>query len=335
MTLEVIGAGLVSPAGLSSTEHVFFLRAGVTLPARSPFLTAEDRRVPVAYCPWIGARASVAERLERMAEAALAEADPPRPGADPIALLLCVPPPRPGLTDADTSALGDRIARRLGARAVTRFQGEAGAFAALGRARSLLSGGAAGAVVLVAADSLVSPEALADRLARPPSPYAEAPLDPGEGSAALVLVPPARGRAAGRTPLGTIDAAATAPGAATDDDDEIVDGAAMTAALRALPRGAPARAVFGQARVDGLRAREWEIAVARSAERLHPEHEVYCLEESTGALGAAAGAMHLAYGLAVLRHAATREPTARDAPFYAWAISRDGTRGIAAARVPP
>ena len=67
------------------------------------------------------------------------------------------------------------------------------------------------------------------------------------------------------------------------------------------------------------------------ADRFEQEHEVACPEGAIGAVGAAAGAVSLVYGLAVMRHGATEDPKAAEAPFLAWAISPDGTRGAALA----
>jgi hypothetical protein len=59
------------------------------------------------------------------------------------------------------------------------------------------------------------------------------------------------------------------------------------------------------------------------------------IDTELGAVGAAAGAMNLAYGLAVVDHRTTDAPVQEGDPFLAWAISRDGTRGLAAVSVKP
>jgi hypothetical protein len=53
------------------------------------------------------------------------------------------------------------------------------------------------------------------------------------------------------------------------------------------------------------------------------------VETRLGRLGAAAGLFNVAYGASVLHHDATEREVAPGSPALAWAISRDGTRGVA------
>jgi hypothetical protein len=135
--------------------------------------------------------------------------------------------------------------------------------------------------------------------------------------------------------LGHVLSSATAAGSSTDEDDAIVDGVALTQLLRAASFGAPLGAVFGQIEVDALRQTEWLLAAARVATQLESEHESRCLEGEIGIVGAASGLMSLAYGFAFLRHGAARRERAAQTPFAAWAIARDGRRGLAIAETAP
>ncbi|KYF93949.1 hypothetical protein BE20_05400 [Sorangium cellulosum] len=337
MKLAVVGLGLVSPAGITSSEHVFYLRARVPPPAASPFLLAGGRRLSVGFCPWIGARERAAARIARIALTAMVEATRPllhparAPGLDRIALVLVAASPRPGLSRDDVREVEAALAARLGVVDPLRFRGEAGCFAGLRAAEELLAGGQARAVAIVAADSLISIERLRHWVSHPPSPWAAEVPRPSEGAAALVVTTPDAARLARLPLLGTVHGAAVVQGRSTDADDAIVDGAAMTQALRDLPRIGRVGAVFGQLQVGSLRQTEWLLALARSGERFEPEHEATCPEVEVGVVGAAAGAFNLAYGLATLRHGATESPAAAGAPMLAWAISPDGTRGVAMA----
>ncbi|WP_438007178.1 hypothetical protein WME89_53150 [Sorangium sp. So ce321] len=334
MKLAVVGLGLVSPAGITSSEHVFYLRARVPAPQASPFLLASGQRLSVGFCPWIGARERAAARIARMALAAMDEATRPlhsAPGLDRLALVLVAASPRPGLSRDDVREVEAALAARLGGLEPLQFPGEAGCFAGLRAAEELLAAGRARAVVIVAADSLISIERLRHWVSRPPSPWAAEVPRPSEGAAALVVTAPDAARLARLPLLGTVHGAAIVEGRSTDADDAIVDGVAMTQALRDLPRAGRVGAVFGQLQVGSLRQTEWLLALARTGERFEPEHEVSCPEVDVGVVGAAAGAFNLAYGLATLRHGATGSPAASGAPMLAWAISPDGTRGVALA----
>ncbi|MGK3986475.1 hypothetical protein WME99_25745 [Sorangium sp. So ce136] len=336
MRLAVVGLGLVSPAGLTSAEHVFFLRAGAPPPQPSPFVLARGDALPVGFCPWLGARASLPERIGALALAALDEAIAPLDGVLDLGPSLLFAGTPGGLGESERASVERLLSRRLG-RGVepNRLPGAAAPFAALGQAAAVLGGGGPRAAVLVAADSLVSVPCLADLLARSPSPWALARPQPAEGAAALVVMDPAvAGRH--RVPvLGHVLDAAVAQGASTDDDDEIVDGTALTRLLRAAPRAAPLGAVFGQLEVDSLRQAEWLLAAARSSAQIESEHESRCLEAEIGVVGAASGLMSLVFGLAFLRHGAARAERAARAPFAAWVISRDGVRGLAVAEAAP
>jgi hypothetical protein len=333
VSLAVLGTGLVSPFGLTAAEHAFFLRAHVPEPPPAPFEDAEGAAVDAYHCDWIDLDASFADRALALARAALGEALEGEPAASSgRSLLLCAPAPRPGASAADLDALAVALADTLAAGTPpARFEGEAGAFAALVEAEARLAVRSVEEVVLVAVDSLVSVAALLDARARPPSPWAAREPLPSEAAAVLRLGRASRGARA----LGTLLSSAVRAGSSSDHDDEPVDGDAMTELLGEL---APARVryAFGQAEVGALRQREWAIATARLADRFRGSLEWPSVELEIGRVGAAAGAACLVYGLAALRHDAVGDETAsateRAEPFVAWAISPDGTRGAALAR---
>ncbi|MDC0684515.1 hypothetical protein [Sorangium atrum] len=325
MKLTVLGLGLVSPAGASARDHVFFPRAGAPPPPPSPFIGPDGRRIDARYCPWIRPSQADAGRLLALARGAVAEALAALPGGDAAGIprFVVAPAPRPGLPEGALSEL----ARALGP-AAQRFTGAAGAFAALARIAELLAGGAGGAALLVGVDSFAGVDALAERRRRPESPWLLAPPPPSEGAGALLVASAEQASRWGLAGVGEIVASRYAPGRATDEDDEPVDAAAMTALLRSLPSAAGSiQAVFGQGRVGALRCREWQFTTARCAERLSPSYFDRCLEAEIGELGAAAGVMGLACAFATVRHGAAPPEAGRS--FVAWAISRDGTRGIA------
>lgn len=330
-------AGLVSPAGLTLRDHAFFLRARAPAPAPSPFLGADDERLRARYCPWLGARAPLVERLVALATAAVDDALAPLHRAAAIEhphLIVCMASPWAGLEAADCAAVERALASALPGAALERMPGAAGAFAALERAQQILARDESAVVVIVVVDSLISIEAIGHLVTHPPSFWAKLPLAPSEAAAALVLMKATRCRRLALRPIGELHGAATAVGAANDDNDDGVDGGAMTAALGRLPSSAGrVRTTFGQIGTDDLRRQEWTFATTRSSERFELDHELHCIEDTLGLLGAAAGGVSVAHGLATLLHDAARGPETQGAPFFAWAISRDGTRGVAACSV--
>jgi hypothetical protein len=334
VNLAVVGTGLVSPAGITPRDHVFYLRAGVLVPPPSPFVKGDDERVDVQYCTWIGGRAPMGERLVRMSRAAVHEAwtsaGPSLDGAD-VPLFLCTGRPRPGLTEADRRPLVEALRAQTHAREIVDAWGAAGVFGALREARERIDAGAR-AVLLVAADSHIAVDAIAKDVALPPSYWAIDPQPLSEAAAALLVMEP-RVAIRERLPvLATILDSRMGTGTSTDDDDEIVDGAAMTAALRTLPFDGPVHLILGQYMVDYMRRQEWVFAEARNASRFDPDYAHLTVETRVGRIGAAAGLFNLAYGISMLRHDTTERPFPPGARMLAWAISRDGVRGIAAVK---
>jgi hypothetical protein len=333
MNLAIIGTGLVSPVGLTPLHHASFLRAGLGLHPASAFVGSDGATVHVFHCPWLGAKRSVAERLGALGVHALREAIEPLKRVpllkpEDAALFVCVSRPRPGLTDADrqsaVKALTD--ATMIPLRQV--FTGAASFFGALGVAGNFVSTGRVRAAVVVAVDSFVSLEAVRVELNTPPSAWFREPPPLSEAAAAVVLMkgPEARELALS---LGTVHYASALKGQGNDDDDDLVDGATLQALFNQVPDlGAPLVRAYGQDEVDRLRHTEWTCASARTTARFDRVVTTACVERWTGRVGSAAGAMQLVYALAAERHHAMQ---AGAGPFVAWAISRDGTRGLCAA----
>lgn len=325
--------GLVSPFGCSAREHVFFRRAHVPGPFAPPFERADGAPTRVYFCPWIDAGLSPAERLTALASAALDEALLPlvEDSAPMPALRIVLARSRPGLDARAQDAVGDALQARFRPPSLGRFWAEAGVFAALKEAEVELARDEAGMIAIVAADSHVSVDWLAHAVEHPPTIWETERPRPSEAAAALVVMSP-KGAQRRRVPiLARIHRSALALGASSDDNDEPVDAAAMGAALRELG-GAPVFHAFGQGLCDDLRREEWHRAIARQATRFWDcTHD--CLEREIGCLGAAAGAANLVHGAALLRLSAG-EDHARE-PFLAWAISRDGTRGVASVSIEP
>jgi hypothetical protein len=104
MSPVIVGIGMVSPAGLTPRANACVLWASALPPTASPFLREDGEAVPVTYCPWLGARLGMRERMTAMATAALDDALRPLRERSPSAvppLLFCSPRGRPGLAPED------------------------------------------------------------------------------------------------------------------------------------------------------------------------------------------------------------------------------------------
>jgi hypothetical protein len=331
MTSIIAGAGLASPAGLTTQDHAFFPALYVPSLGAAVFYQSDDTPLDVRYARWLGTGAPPAERVARLAHTALAEALGAFAALHPgvrVPLLLITSAPRPGWSQGDIDTVVAHLEDQGTVSVAGRYQGAAQAFTALTSVPQLL--GEHEAVAMVAADSFVSLPFLEELVARPPCEWALQPRPPSEGAGALLFV--RRPDEALGGPRGQVDAAAVVAGPSRDDNDEIVDGRAMTAALRQLPLGPVVPLVCGQFEVDALRTQEWRLAIVREKARFEPGCAYARLEALVGRVGAAAGVMSIAYGLALVRHKVLLREKARPLPYLAWAISPDGLRGVAACR---
>jgi hypothetical protein len=248
------------------------------------------------------------------------------PGKGDVQVMLCVSRERPGVSGGVLDELSKALSQHG---TVQRFSSDAGSFEALRRAASTVRKRQARVVVVAAVDSFVDLEALDELVLHGTSEWNLERPAPSEGAAAVALMDSDDARNARIALVGEVHGSSVARGQSNDDNDEVVDGSAMTVVLRSLPARAPAMSAFGPLKVDLLRHDEWQLATARTAERFARECTFTCLESRVGRLGAASGLASLVYGLAVHMHRAAPTVEASTAPFYAWAVSPDGTRGAA------
>ena len=331
--LSVVGAGLVSPSGATLEEHVFFLRAESTMSSARAFVDAEGELLGVVHCPWLDPSMPLPRRIAALARgaarSALAGAAGQPWATARLPAMLVTAAPWSVFSDEDAAQVEGALKQSLPLDFGSRLHGAAGFFHGLAIAHQWLASGSVPAVVLVTADSWVGVEALSLAY-RPARRWERVPAYLAEGAAALVLV---RGGTEADAPCwGRIRFAAARPGTGRDDDDVPVDGAAMTALVREAVASRPFSHSFGQHNVDALRHRTFAFAGARTMRAFEPECRLVCVEDSIGRVGAAAGGVHLAYGLGIERHGAALY--GGGGPFLAWAVSADGTRGLAVAEGP-
>jgi hypothetical protein len=334
---------MVSPLGLSPEQHAFFVRAEVGPAAPGAFLDADGETIPVAYCPWLGAKTAVAERLSALGKRALGAALRPvfqsavASGAQPtLALFAVTAAPREGLGEEDRRTLEQALGAAVRS-PCNRLTGEAGFFQGLAEARAVLAAGTAGAVAIVGVDSLVCAARVASFQRGSMSPWDPKLPRASEGAAAVVVTTPAEARRLRLDVIATIRSSAVAVGSGTDDDDAAVDGAAMAVLIGGVQFATRARigASFGQHGLGSLRNQEWEMAAARNAIAFEDTCPMISVEHEIGYLGAAAGAMGFVHGATVIHHDAWPSRSREIESFVAWAISADGMRGLCAATPGP
>ncbi len=316
IALDILGAGAVTPAGLTAAQTCAAVRAavaGLSLDLMSEPFGAEQlvARIPAHW----SLRRSEADWLANMALRAVREALRDAPQARRA--LFLVPPEafraHPGLVEADAA----RLLARVMAEAGVAFGPESrvldgGAGAALGAlvfAEEVLAQGRADEVVLVGVDSYLNPEDLrrlqsANRLLGPDNAQG---LVPGEGAVAVRL---------GRRGSGGGGGAVTLHGVATTREPDRVDGERWSQgrALLAAFAGAAGEDGSAEPHVDfvisttnGERYVQWEAVLARTRffRTRRPHLPVVCPAMSVGDIGAAAAPLMLmlAWDAFVRRHA--------------------------------
>ena len=109
------------------------------------------------------------------------------------------------------------------------------------------------------------------------------------------------------------------------------DGQATTALIERVAPPASLRVAraYGQAQVDDLRRSEWTYACARQVSRIHERIANLCVEAFVGRTGGAAGLVQVAYAVARERALPIDSLQPGAGRVFCWAISADGTRGLA------
>jgi hypothetical protein len=304
---------LVSPLGLSPSEHVFLRRAEVSPHSSGAFVDKEGNTLPLHDCAWIPASRPWSSRVRLLAQLALSRAAP-LPNKAPVILIA---PPEALEGDFDLAR-----SLSLGGRAiVAKHTGSAAYLAALQDAAEMLE--REPQVIVLAVDSHLSRGRLEEWFAARHSRFTRNPLPPCEGAAAVRLVP------ARRAPLaGKVLSVAWGRSPATDRNDLPADGAALTQSLTDL--GMPARIplVVGPRDEDPLRMRDFHIAATRHYARFESA-EMPSLEGKMGTFGSAAGLMSAVFALAWLRHDLPLPATGGKRAAVSWARSEDGVTGAA------
>lgn len=327
--LVIAGIGLSSSLGVRSVEHVVFARAG--LPEPSPIVFRrkdDDKPVRARWARWLGPALSLEQRLATLAEHAVKEALTGLSDDDASALHVRVAMDESTTADARRHVV-DSLRALTHARSIDVAADRASAFAWL---EAALQEGVR-PTLLVGVDSLVALESIDALLGRPSSPWARAPLAPGEGAGALLVMSEHDARSCRLGVLATVLDARTAPGRGTERDDQLVEGEATTWLLSNVRTEGPIRLTFGSFSTDDLRAREWHLGTARNAARFAGTGYGASIENLVGRVRAAASAMTLAHAVSAVRHGDGVAADERTCNAIAWGMDGDGLRGVASLRV--
>lgn len=333
--LEVLGAGAVTPAGLTVRQTCAAIRAGLTgfglVSLAEPLGTEQQvARIPGHWSLRPDAPGWLASLAARALREALSDAGPPQ-GAGRALFLI---PPESARSAPDDAAAPQELLDRLLAAVPAGFNpasrvldgGAAAALGCLALAAETVAEGAATEVLVLGVDSLVNPADLrrlgeARRLAGPDNAQG---LVPGEGAVALRLGP----RGAAGSGATALLAVATAREADTVDGPRFSQGRGLVDALRAaLADGALEPQVdWVLSNANGERYALWEatLAHARFYRTRRPNLPVVYPAASVGEIGSASAPL-----LLLVAHDALHRGHAPGRIAACEALSDNGLRSVA------
>ena len=333
--VAILSIGLVTSVGLSAPAACAAIRAGLTNPTETGFMTSSGELITGHQVPlekqWGGRT-----RLAKMAALATKEclaALPPRDWAD-IPLVVCVAESgRPGRLEGLEDRLPEEIQEELGARFAGRPfvvpHGRVSLFAALMHARELMERSSSPRVLIVCTDSLLSGPTLSsyDRNRRLLGARNSNGLQPGEGAGAVLIGPRTRGQL-----LCTGVGAGVEPAPIDSGQPLRSDGLVQAIKAALLDAGSPADSLdFRITDIAGEQYyfKEASLALSRLLRTRKEEFDIWNPAESIGETGAVVGVAMIA-----IAAAACRKGYAPGTHILLHAANDDGGRGAAIFRFP-
>jgi 3-oxoacyl-[acyl-carrier-protein] synthase I len=314
----IIGAGMVSPVGLSAPETAASVRAGVARFAPiqifdrewEPFIaaTAPDDGLPPLADGLLGLGLTTREsRMVRLAGRALRECLAtvlPRAGRPGVVVAL---PEVATTRPLDGAAFVAWLALQAGggfdvAQSDGSLRGRAGGIAAIHHAAAQIRNGNATVVLAGGVDTYRDPYVLGrfDAEQRVKTSSRADGFIPGEGAAFLALASTSTAQALGLVPLAGVSAAGMGfePGHLYSEEPYRGDG--LAGAIAALEESggvtAPIREVYSSMNGEAYWAKEWGVGFLRNPQAFVPNHGMHHPADCMGDTGAAFGP--LAAGLA-------------------------------------
>ena len=333
--VAILSIGLVTPVGLTVPAACAAIRAGLTNPTETRFMTSSGEWITGHQVPlekqWGGRT-----RLAKMAALAIRECLTALPSQDwaDIPLVLCVAESgRPGRLDGLEDRLPEEIQEELGARFAGQTfvvpHGRVSLFAALMHARELMASSSTPRVLIVSTDSLLSGPTLSsyDRNRRLLGAANSNGFQPGEGAGAILIGPRTRGQL-----MCTGVGVGVEPAHIDSGQPLRSDGLVQAIKAALLDAGSPADSLdFRITDIAGEQYyfKEASLALSRLLRTRKEEFDIWNPAESIGESGAMAGAAMIA-----IADAACRKGYAPGTHILLHAANDDGKRGAAIFRFP-
>ncbi len=244
----MVAAGARTPVGLNADATGAAVRAGISRVSEHPFF-ADTIGDPVMFAsdnrldPLQMVRDRIVAMLRSTIDEVLAQLAHARPIAIEVPVLVTLPGPRPGLDATQLQRLeAELTALRVDALPKAKIscvgRGHAGGGEALQRAHALLAGGQVHLCIVAGVDSYADGFTLdwLEETRRLACEEARAGFPPGEGAAALALVPGSVRRSMGFDSLAVLRAVATTRDLEATKTDAEPLGQGLTAAVNNVAR---------------------------------------------------------------------------------------------------
>jgi 3-oxoacyl-[acyl-carrier-protein] synthase-1 len=339
----IVGLGGVTPVGRTALAAAAAVRAGLSGFSEHPFMgDSESRPVHVAQCSWLEPSVTLEGRISTCLIGAIREAlHPVRSGGDcpELALLVNLPPDRPGLPASISATIHSEIQRVLhdefGSVSVARL-GHAGGLFAVRSALELMARDPNVACVVAGADSYIDLETLewiedTERLHGAGERNNAWGFIPGEGAGAVLLMSSEATQSAGLHRLGAVHGIGVARETQLNGTGAVCTGEGLTAAIRGATAGFTADRrlsdVYCDMNGEPYRADEYGFAVSRLREHFVSASEFHAPADCWGDVGAASALLGI-----VLACIADLKGYAAGVDALVWASSDGGERGAAVIR---
>jgi 3-oxoacyl-[acyl-carrier-protein] synthase-1 len=338
--IEIVGLGAATPVGRTVWATAAAVRAGISGFAQHSYMVdATGAKVSVAPMPWLDESRGIVERIGDALVASIREVLAPlevHGPRSPIALLVNLPSPRPGLPAGLTQRIDERLRHSFTGvfeRRVVATLGHAGGLIALRSALQLIVSAPHTMVLVAGADSYLDPDVLEwleeiDQLHGAGERNNAWGFVPGEGAGASLLASTQVARSLGLSSLGRVYGVGVGREAKLIGTGEVCLGLGLTDAVRgalaALPVGARLTDVYCDMNGDPYRADEFAFMVMRSRERFVAASDFVAPADCWGDVGAASAPLSIA-----LACVAGAKGYAKGSVALVWASSVGGERGAA------
>lgn len=343
--VDIIGLGAATPVGRSVLATAAAVRAGLSGFAQHPYMVNElGVPMTVAAMPWLDDSRSIAERIGDALQSAIDEALEAFRAQHPqrrVALMINLPPHRPGMPHDLSRQIGERLRQSLGAvidRIGIATLGHAGCLWALHSARELLTQSPDSVVLVAGADSYLEPDVLewleaTDQLHGGGERNNAWGFVPGEGAGAMLLATPRNAQALSLPTLAHVRGVGVGQEDRLIGSGEVCIGLGLTAALRealgVLAPGERLTDVYCDMNGEPYRADEFAFLVTRTRERFVSASDFVAPADCWGDVGAASVPLSIA-----LACTAALKSYAKGELALVWASSVEGKRGAAVLALP-